>query len=222
MSDSINNFSQELIDLVIEKMDGRLCYESSNSNYLAWAITKARDGDHLEIGTLHGGSAVLAALIKKGNNFSGDVWCVDPLDGYYMGTKYECPVDLVTKIPVTKERVLKNAKEFGVIDRIKIIAAKSIPWPKGLPERFISVFIDGDHSGDAPLLDWRNIKDRTDKYVIFDNANQETNPDVMTAVREAVNDPEWELILSKGITVILRRRIQPRTMQPSHAELLLD
>lgn len=206
MSDLIHSFSQESIDQIIKNLDGRMCYESSNCNYLAWAVAQAGDGDHLEIGTLHGGSAILAALIKRANNFSGNVWCVDPLDGYYMGTKYECPVDLVTKIPVTKERVLKNAKEFGVSDRIKVIAAKSIPWPEGLPQRFASAFIDGDHSGDVPLKDWRNVKDRTDKYVIFDNANQETNPDVMTAVREAANDPEWEVIWSQGITVILRRR----------------
>jgi SRSO17 transposase len=203
MSDTINKFGQEFIDRILKDLDGRLCYEDSNCNYLAWVIAQSGDGDHLEIGTLHGGSAILVALIKKTNDFSGKVWCIDPLDGYYKGTKYEYPVDLVSKIPVTRERVLENAKKFGVRDRIKVIASKSVPLPRGLPKRFASAFIDGDHSGDVPLQDWHNVKDRTDKYVIFDNANQATNPDVMVAVREAANDPDWELIWSQGITVIL-------------------
>lgn len=199
-------FQQELIETVIDGLDGRICLEQSNINYLAWVLYESGDGDHLEIGTLHGGSAVVAGLMKVHCGYSGDIWCVDPLDGYYMGTPYQHATDWVSKIPVTPKRVCDNARHFGLDQRIKVVQSKSLPWPADLPSHFASVFIDGDHWGDVPWQDWLNVKDHTGQYVIFDNVDASTHPAVWSAVEKAAQDPDWELVFRQGITGILKRR----------------
>jgi hypothetical protein len=199
-------FAQEIIEDIIDRIHGRICHESSNCNFLAWAIAQAGDGDHLEIGALHGGSAVLAALVKVVHGHSGDVWCIDPLDGYYKGTPFEFPVDFVSKVPVSLEIFEENLRIFGVADRVHIVQASSIPWPAGLPDHFASAFIDGDHWGEAPLTDWNNVKRRTSRYVVFDNTDNATHPAVVNAVEIARVDPEWECVLQAGITAIFKRR----------------
>ncbi|HMM98567.1 MAG TPA: class I SAM-dependent methyltransferase [Anaerolineales bacterium] len=200
-------FAQEIIEDILEQIHGRLCLEASNCNFLAQAVSEARSGHHLEIGTLHGGSAILAALVKAQHGYSGDVWCVDPLEGYYKGTPFACEVDWVSKIPVTPEIVIENLRTFGVEDRVHIIQAKSDPLPTGLPDVFSSAFIDGDHWGDAPLRDWMNVKDKVTGYVIFDNTDQSSHPAVVQAVNVARADPDWEVVLEAGITAVLKRRV---------------
>jgi len=205
MRENIQKFFQSEIDHIMRTMQGRLCYEESNCNYLAWALSQAGDGHHLEIGTLHGGSAILVALVKRQYGYEGDVWCVDPLDGYYMGTPFEFPVDWESKVPVSPEILMANLEFFNVADRVHIVQARSDPLPAELPERFASAFIDGDHWGPAPLQDWRNVKPRVDGYVIFDNADLVKHPNVWAATLEAAADPEWETILTEGITAVFRR-----------------
>lgn len=199
-------FAQDLIEEIIEKIHGRICLEASNCNYLAWAVAQARSGHHLEIGSLHGGSAILASLVKAQHGCSGDVLCVDPLNGYYTGTRFACEVDYVSRVPVTPDVMRENLKTFGVGERVHVFQAVSNPLPLGLPDHFTSAYIDGDHWGDAPILDWLNVKERTTGYVIFDNTDSASHPDVVRAVEMARNDPEWEPILQAGITAIFRRK----------------
>ncbi len=199
-------YASDLIRTVNERIYGRMCYEQNNCNYLAWAIAQAGNGDHLEIGTLHGGSAILAALVKQQCGFSGDVWCIDPLNGYYVGTPYGCPVDWVSKIAVSPETLAGNVAAFGLEDRIHWIQAKSLPFPEQLKDHaFASAFIDGDHWGDAPLLDWASCKDRVSRMVVFDNDDRATHPAVMKAVEVARSDPFWTCVLRAGITAVFER-----------------
>jgi len=199
-------FAQDIIEDILERIHGRMCLESSNCNYLAWAVSEARSGHHLEIGSLHGGSAILAALIKAQYGYSGDVWCVDPLNGYYTGTRFACEVDYVSRIPVTPEIISKNLRTFGVENRVRVIQSVSNPLPPSLPDLFSSVYIDGNHWGEAPLQDWMNVKDCVTGYVVFDNTDSANHPDVVRAVNVARNDPQWESALDAGITAIFKRR----------------
>lgn len=201
-----NNFAQDRIDLIQSKIKGRLAYEHHNCNYLAWAIAQAGRGDHLEIGALHGGSAVLAALIKTDAGFDDHIYSVDPLDGYYMGTKHEYPVDYVTNVPVSPEVFGYNIGTFFFTGRIHWIRGKSVPFPEELAYwKFASAYIDGDHEGDTPTLDWQNVSARTHGYVVFDNADA-AHPDVLRAVDVAKADPGWECIFHQEITAIFRKR----------------
>lgn len=53
----------------------------SKSNIYHLANLCAVPGDHVEIGTLHGASAIAVALAKKMAGVPGEVYCIDPLDG---------------------------------------------------------------------------------------------------------------------------------------------
>lgn len=191
-------------DLIVDiqsRMVGRICWEEHNCNYLAGALLNV-EGDHLEIGTLHGGTAILAALIKKQYNRSGHIYCIDPLDGYYTGTKYACETDPITHTPVTVNVVMANLAIFDVEDMVTIIQTRSTPFPKF--EGFASAFIDGDHWGDGPLTDWLNVYPITTDVVVFDNADQK-HPDVLRAVTQASSTTGWRLQKHEGITAVLER-----------------
>jgi hypothetical protein len=199
------NYAQETIELIQKNIQGRIAHEQHNCNYLAWAIAQAGNGNHLEIGTLFGGSAILAALVKKQLGFSGDVWCIDPLNGYYIGTDWQYPVDPVTGKVINEEVVWANARTFGVEDRIHIIAKPSLPWPEEAQHLlFASAFIDGNHWDHMPEHDWNMVAPRTDHYVVFDNYD-DTHPAVVTACHKANNSQGWVKEFSGGITYILRR-----------------
>jgi hypothetical protein len=202
----IDGFAQALIDKVNQRIYGRMCDEQHNCNYLAWAIAQAGPGDHLEIGTLHGGSAILAVLVKNQFGLAGNVVCVDPLDGYYIGTPFEHPVDWVSNIPVTPETLAGNISAFGLDQRISWVQAKSIPWPEELGgHTFASAYIDGDHWGEAPLADWLNVRHRVGRMIVFDNVDMAAHPAVCAAVAQAKNDPQWKCVLERGITAVFER-----------------
>lgn len=202
----LDTFADGMIKRIQQRMLGRICHEQHNGNYLAWAIAQAGRGDHLEIGSLHGGSAILAVLVKNRFSLPGEVWCVDPLDGYYIGTPFAHVVDWVSKVPVTPETLRSNLEAFGVADRVHVVQKKSIPWPEELGgHTFASAYIDGDHWGDAPTIDWRNVKDRVGRIVVFDNTDRQTHPAVVAAVEEAKKDPQWKCILEAGITAVFER-----------------
>lgn len=199
------NYAQDIIERIQKGIRGRIAHEQHNCNYLAWAIAQAGHGDHLEIGTLFGGSAILAALVKIKLGLKGDIWCVDPLNGYYIGTKWQHPVDPVTNIAINEEVVWANARAFGVEDRIHIVPLPSRPWPEAVDDCcFASAFIDGDHWGDMPKHDWNMAAPRTDHYVIFDNYDA-LHPAVMETCHAVTNTSGWVKEFSGGITYILRR-----------------
>ena len=153
-------------------------------------------GDHLEIGTLFGGSAIFAALVKD----SGTVTCVDPLDGYYMSVERKaCAVDVSGSTP-SLELLLKNASHFEV--ELNVVQALSHPWPLK-DARFATVYIDGDHWDDGPANDWNNVKDCTSDYVIF---HDYSFPAVKAVCHGAATDPEWEFIEQTGSSYVVGRR----------------
>jgi hypothetical protein len=186
----------EVIEYVKEHMLGRIADEQGNTALMAQ--TTLCDGDHLEIGTLHGGSAIVVALLKKRYGFTGRVVCVDPLDGYYTGTRYAFPVDFVSKVPVSLETIRENERRFGV--ELEIVRARSIPFPLH-GRRFATAYIDGDHWGDVPLMDFINAAWITDKYITFDNCGAKW-PDVTRAC--GIAEWVWQPYKREGIACIVR------------------
>ena len=196
---------QAIISQVKSGMVGRLADLQDGTLKMLLAMAQSGNGDHLEIGTLFGGSAIAAALMKKELGLDGNVVCLDPLDGFYIGTPIEAPNDPVTKLSINLTTLVENIGRFEVLDRLEIIVRRSYPWPVELEKRsFASAYIDGDHWNNIPWLDWLNVKDRVSHFVIFDNYDLE-HSDVMTACQQAEQDRNWRRVHSEGITFILER-----------------
>ena len=199
---------QEMIRYIHENIDGRMCDEFDNCLYLASAVHDAGGGNYLEIGSLFGGSAILARMVMDDLGYEGDVYAVDPFDGYYVGIKNDNKrliggaVDTVSHKSVTIERAQANAEKMGAKVNFIKGAFKTELLPQALS--YSVVYIDGDHWNEGPLNDWNNIKDRADKFVVFDNCDK-GHPAVERAVATAWLDPEWTLTFKHGITAIMER-----------------
>lgn len=178
---------------------GRTIFTNHDAGVLAQAAANGKHGDHVEIGTFFGASAILVALMKKHFGFHGMVHCVDPFE--YVPGK---PDDQPSGEQLTLELVKKNARQFGVYDRIVFHPTKSKPWPLE-NKNFATGYIDGDHWNGMPLHDWNILKEIVSYSIIFDDYCI-GKPEVMMAVETAIADPEWLPIHISGLQVVLRRR----------------
>jgi hypothetical protein len=183
---------------IYHQIEGRMCGLPHDWGILAEVIVLAGDGDHLEIGTLFGGSAILAAAIKDEFNLNGKIVCVDPLTGYYGNS-----VDPKSGVKVTKDRVTSNARAFGVLERLEIIPKPSHPWPLEVKRRFASAFIDGDHKEAGVLKDWEAVQAQVDRVVLFDNYDRE-HVDVVSAAIKIFGSysRSWIPIHLSGISLV--------------------
>ena len=170
----------------------------NNVEVLLEYVAKAGGGNHLEIGTLFGGSAIAVALMKSFLLHPGIIVCIDPLEGYYSGKD-------ISGIPVNPETLFRNIDAFKVGNRILVMKSKSQSY-FGLDISFSTAYIDGDHADGVPLKDWNRVKDVVSRYVIFDNWD-EKHPEVQKACREADSDIEWKCVYAKGITCVVERKL---------------
>lgn len=182
---------------IYENITGRFASAPINMGILAQMIFYAGDGDHLEIGTLFGGSAILAARIKQHYDLDGVIICVDPLEGYYgIGS------DPFSNVDISIDVVRENALNFGVLDRIVIAPFKSNPWFLNPSFRFKSAFIDGDHTHKGCLSDWENCRNRVTDFIMFDDYDRNYMGIVKT-VKSAICSREWDLVQMNDISVVL-------------------
>jgi hypothetical protein len=175
-----------------------------DAGLMAQAIAKAGNGDHLEIGTLYGGSAILAAMTKQKFGLDGKVYCVDPLTGYYDEPR-----------PGMVDRVFGNMKTCHVEDRIILTEAKSFPFPEALAgQKFVTSFIDGDHTMAGAYSDWLNVYPLTSHFVLFDNYDYEhpdsgprggTVLDAAGKVMRTMGEHPWFPVYIGGITIIFSK-----------------
>ncbi len=166
-----------------------------------------RGGNHLEIGTLFGGSAIAVALAKKQYNQPGMVVCVDPLNGYYQDRiPNPSMIDGPSGVTVTPETLFDNIETFGVGDRVLVLRSKSEAIANLVDMKFTTAYIDGDHWGDAPLNDWSRVKDIVSRYVLFDN-NDETHEGVILACAMAMTEPDWRCVYQEGISFVVERLV---------------
>ena len=140
---------------VLEKNGGRAADGGISLPFLGSMVYLAGDGDHVDIGTLFGASAIMAARIKKQFELKGTVYCIDPYDSESRKMQTAPQPGMAGNLSGTPEELWKNVEEFDLKDRIKLIRSVSHPWPEELKDHtFASAYIDGDHKGDAPWNDF--------------------------------------------------------------------
>lgn len=192
-------FGVEKAQEITEKMEGRSIDNPHDSGILAQAVMNAKHGDHVEIGTFYGHSAILIACAKKEFGMHGKIYCIDPLQ-----YRPQIKKDWGTKGIATDEIIMKNASIFGVEDYIKIIPNKSYPWPLA-DKTFATGYIDGDHWNGMPLRDWNTLKTVVTYSVIFDDYCI-GKTEVIQAVITAFSNPLWIPAYVGGLKAVVRRR----------------
>jgi len=196
------------ITSVLEKNGGRAADSGISLPFLGSMVYLAGDGDHADIGSLYGASAIMAAKVKEHFNLKGTVYAIDPYDPVTRETQAAPQVGMVGNLSATPEEFWKNVEEFGLKDRIRLIQKKSHPWPEELKDAvFASAYIDGDHKGHGPWNDFLNLRGRVTQYIGCDNYEEEY-PDVVDAMWKALNTEDWFLFY-KNITFVAIRRILP-------------
>ena len=152
---------------------------------------------YLEIGTLWGGTAIIAAIAgaKK-------VITIDSMDtAYWQEFDPGFPEERLTR-----GRVLRNIYDFGLQDIIEVITAPSFPFPveNVYPD---VVLIDGDH-GDRVARDWESVRGITKHFVLFHDYKSPNCPAVTHTVDHVVRkDPNWGLWKVVEYTAVMRRTI---------------
>lgn len=196
------------ITAVLEKNGGRAADSGMSLPFVGSMVYLAGSGNHIDIGTLYGASAIMAAMVKKKFNLEGTVYAVDPYDPVARQAQAAAQPGMAGNLSATPEEFLKNAKEFDVEDRIKLIQKRSHPWPEELKDVvFASAYIDGEHVGETPWNDFENLRGRVTHYIGCDNYEEEY-PDVVEAIIKAMNSEDW-FLLYKNVTFVALRRIMP-------------
>lgn len=179
--------------------NGRSLLSPWDAGLLAQMIINARHGDHVEIGTLFGGSAIVAALVKKRFGSRGKIWCVDPL------RDEEDEGDHASGATATKAALIENLQHFGVDDMVEIVQEPSYPWP--LPEkRFATGYVDGDHWNGMPAMDAFTMRQACSYAIMIDDYCM-GKPEVHEAVVNMCGDPLWIPVHISGLSAIFRRRM---------------
>jgi len=181
---------------------GRTIVTPEDAGVLCQMIINSRHSDHIEIGTFFGGSAILAARVKKEFGMHGQIHCVDPLD---VRPSAKILPDKAVGIVADRETLFNNAKYFGVNDRIVLHQHPSRPWPLDDSYKFGTGYIDGDHWHGMPAHDWNILNGIVSYAIAFDDCAI-AKPEVIDAVLEASKDPCWLLVRMSGVTAVLRRR----------------
>lgn len=198
---------RDLRDWVASKITGRITISLHTAGVLYHIIGEC-NGDHLDIGTMHGGSAIFAAICMIETGRRGFESIV-PLDNRIITTVDQFsgndgePIT-VSKVPVIEETAIANFKTFGVENRIKIIKTRTQKWLPNLHE-YDTAFIDGGHDLESVHNDWMLLKDFVKKYIIFDDVCDKY-PDVLDTFQFACSSLDWMPVYLAGIVGVMKRR----------------
>lgn len=167
------------------------------------------DACHLEIGVLFGAGVICT---HKATSLAGrpvPIVAIDPFEGYYGAS-----VDPVSKLEVTEERFLENLAAFDIPDKdIELVRGFSTDPAIFEPLRSLnalSVLIDGDHSYEGVLCDWRNFSPLVmpGGYVLVDDYRNPSWPEIARCADEQILPSlgsEWATRLIFGRTLLLQR-----------------
>lgn len=195
-------------------MRGRLAL-ASEAEAECLAHYASMEGDYIEIGTLWGGTALIAALSKEDIFASGNVMTIDRMTGGWWNGK-----DPSVGRQPTPGDVLSNFAQFHVAHRINVVMAESDPWPISDSVVPSVVFIDGDHSYEGAKRDWMNVRTRAECYVIFHDYNSDKHPGVKRVVDEiARKDGNWNCIQTTGTMIVFERAASTRITEILSARL---
>jgi predicted O-methyltransferase YrrM len=195
--------SDDIVSTVIKTMHGWGASPVETLQDIANVLTIA-EGNHLEIGTFFGASAIIAALVKQQNGKNGKIYCIDPM----VFTGMVGAVKRDSRFP--RERgmypvFMENIELFGLVDQIKLVRKSSHPFPEELDGmRFGSAFIDGCHTWNYPLWDVQEAMQRTDGFIVVDDVTP-SYPDVVKAYQYALSSREWKLHLRLKFSVTLKK-----------------
>lgn len=191
------DFGWGLMSGLRDNMEGGPGCSNEDAGLLAEVIWRAGHSDHLELGTLFGATAILAALMKQKFEFEGSVFCVDNFS--YLKDEYDSGEDLVRR----------NARVHGVDYRLKIFEANTWPLPVDVynhvkrTKNFGSAYIDAAHDSKSCKKDWESVKGISNTVVFHDYDRMHGG--VVNTVRTAMQDPEWWLVHLSEHTAIFER-----------------
>ena len=150
-----------------------------------------RRGDHLDIGTYWGGTAIMAATLKpEGTIYTIDCYLTKDGEPSPYLADITGGIDSVFTLLMLNERIVRAVQ-------------KSHPLPWEGP--FETVYIDGGHDYETVHQDWLNVRAITTKYVIFDDVTRRW-PGVLKTWDEAGQDPRWRIVHLAGRCGVLERR----------------
>ena len=178
-------YGKHLNKLLRDRLGKQLVQDSHATGLLCQTVLNSGDGDYIEIGSLHGGSAITSALTKKEFNLNGRVLCIDP----------------------SPRNIRENAKLFGVENLIDIIVAPSNEVTFNISS-YSCGFIDGDHRDPRPMKDFVRLKRLVSKYIIFDDYDK-SELGVEVAVRYAMqSQSNWRPVHISDAIAIFEKEIE--------------
>lgn len=160
-------------------LHGRACMSDDELDLLH--DTAGIAGDHLEIGSMWGGTAIVAAAAKDQAGVDGGVVCIDPFSDSDAG---------IGGRP-SPEVFWENVEEAGYTGRVELFVCQSAPWPIDTTRRFSSVLIDGNHNAPWPETDWESARCVTDTILVHDVNWHE--PAVARLHQRVDTDPTWRV-----------------------------
>lgn len=175
---------------------GKLISTPEDMGLLAQIICNSK-GDHLEIGSAYGGSALVALMAMDHKGRKDKVVCIDP----FADAATRESTDWILK-PVEKE-FWTNIKHYGYEDRVEQVKELSHPFPiEG--RKFGTAFIDGDHSFECVLSDWLNTKNIVSRYIILHDYIKKGVKEVVED--SVVPDPQWWVCAIHGWSAVAQKR----------------
>lgn len=169
---------------------GTVLMSAAELDLLARTVADA-SGDHLEIGAMWGGSAIVAAAAKAAAGRGERVVCIDPfLEADEAGQP-------------TAETFLENIGAAGYGDTVDLLVCRSAPWPMQTTRRFGSVLIDGDHVAPWPETDFESARVVSNLILVHD-VNWHA-PDVARMHSRIVSEGEWQVRESARFLFVYER-----------------
>lgn len=187
--DKLFNHGESMSRMLVKEMPHGMPIMHQHDIAILVQMVCHNNGDHLEIGAAHGGSAIAAALAMNLVDRDGKVVCVDPMEGELAHG--------------SQDKFWENARALGVEYRMEFFQEKSHPYPLG-ERKFGTALIDGDHSTEAVINDWKNVSDVTFSHIMLHDYDQIHT--VQRAVRDAVlPDENWMVSSACGWSLIMKR-----------------
>ncbi len=177
------------------RMKGRLAttIEDAMLRCLVAKAAKGAEVNILEIGTLFGIGAAAIYEAAQGPNRRVNLSLLDPLSGYYDSSS----VDPATQLPIDKSILKYNLRAAGVdpadVTLIEHLSTAPEALQAASQREYDLLVIDGDHSFAGVATDFLLFAPlvKLGGYVIFDDYNKTSWPDVKRFVDEEMPKHPW-------------------------------